>query len=357
MKCLLKYPWICLFLLFQPLIAFVDFEDATQEFVLETKKINIPGKPFAFNPSIIRFQGRLLMSFRELIDVPLQFKEHSSVANSTISLVWLDEQFNPVSQPQTLELWSSELNHSRCDDARLLMVDGELHLIYSDNHYPEITDGGFRLHVVKLELDRDEFKIISNERLVDYDDALDYRREKNWVPFEYFGTLFLAYTIMPHTIYCPLLLGNGRCDTVVKTSPSIVWEWGEIRGGTPALPLDDDHYLSFFHSLIEMPSAHSEGKKVLHYFIGAYTFTRSFPFKITQVSPEPIVGKNFYHGPIYDYYWKPVRVVFPCGFIIENDNIWMSYGRQDHEIWVAKIDKKALLESLIQVTTIPNKYN
>ena len=44
----------------------LDLEKKPQDFVLETIKISVPDYPHAFNPSIIRWQGRLLMSFREI---------------------------------------------------------------------------------------------------------------------------------------------------------------------------------------------------------------------------------------------------------------------------------------------------
>ncbi len=83
--------------------------------------------------------------------------------------------------------------------------------------------------------------------------------------------------------------------------------------------------------------------------MGAYTFSASPPFEITKISQEPIVGQNFYDGEYYKPYWVPVRCIFPCGFIIEDLYIYISYGRQDHEIWIAKLDKKALLMSLVPV--------
>ncbi|MBM3184500.1 MAG: hypothetical protein FJZ64_04265, partial [Chlamydiae bacterium] len=42
----------------------LDLETMRQDFVLETKWIRIPGYPDAFNPSILRWQGKLLMCFR-----------------------------------------------------------------------------------------------------------------------------------------------------------------------------------------------------------------------------------------------------------------------------------------------------
>jgi hypothetical protein len=42
----------------------------------------------------------------------------------------------------------------------------------------------------------------------------------------------------------------------------------------------------------------------------------------------------------YFSYWQPVNVVFPCGVFIDGDAVWISYGRQDHESWLAKLDLK-----------------
>jgi predicted GH43/DUF377 family glycosyl hydrolase len=60
------------------------------------------------------------------------------------------------------------------------------------------------------------------------------------------------------------------------------------------------------------------------------------------------VGTAFYTEPYYTT-WKPLRVVFPMGYVFDGDYIWLAYGRQDFEIWVAKIDKKLLYESLMPV--------
>lgn len=86
--------------------------------------------------------------------------------------------------------------------------------------------------------------------------------------------------------------------------------------------------------------------------MGAYTFKAEPPFDITGISPEPIIGKDFYHGPEYKT-WKPLLVVFPGGFVYDNDNIWVCYGKQDHEIWIVKLDRKGLFNSLTPVETIP----
>jgi predicted GH43/DUF377 family glycosyl hydrolase len=172
------------------------------------------------------------------------------------------------------------------------------------------------------------------------------RSEKNWVPFEYNHELLLSYSIIPHRIMRPLQ-GKSTCETVALTRRSIKWNWGVLRGGTQAFVVDGN-YLAFFHCSKSMATAHSGGKSIPHYFMGAYTFEKDPPFGLIKISPKPIVGKNFYHGPAYKT-WKPLRVVFPAGFVFDDAYIWVVYGRQDHEIWVVKLEKQKLLASLASV--------
>lgn len=226
-------------------------------------------------------------------------------------------------------------------------MDEHLYIVYSDNSDPTITRGGFRVHFAELDFDGSCFAIDYPECLHHFEGENKDRREKNWVPFEYNSSLLLAYSLTPHLILYPIY-GTGSCKTVATTMGSIQWEWGEPRGGTPGI-LVGNEYLAFFHSSKELATTHSEGKNILHYFMGAYTFSCEPPFAITKISPEPIVGKNFYKGAIYKPYWKPVRVVFPCGFLCDDKYIWVAYGRQDHEVWIAKLDKKGLFDSLLPV--------
>lgn len=328
--------------------AAIDLEENIQGFVLETKQIKIPESPHAFNPSIIRWRGNLLMSYRE-ISTPLS--DPNSAANSYIYIVRLDENFDPIGKAQKLSL-GLEGEFSRSEDARLILVAGELYMIYSDNTEKIAREGGFRIHVAKLDDDGEMFQVVATECLSQFQGESSEKREKNWVPFDYEGTLLFAYSLTPLRILRPLLDGSGVCEAYVATRPSIVWEWGELRGGTQALLINDEEYLAFFHSSIHLSTVHSKSEPILHYFMGACLFSSDPPFEMKKISPEPIIGKNFYSGIDYEPYWKPVRVVFPCGFVNSSDFIWVSYGRQDHEIWIAKLDKKELLASLIQVSTL-----
>lgn len=334
------------------LAALLNLEEGAQDFVLETKKITIPAYPDAFNASIIPFQEGYLLSFRT--GLYLESIESDSVLHKPITsknlrsddfgLILLDKNFDITSAPKLLPLHNEAQLQQ---DPRLVVVDETIYIVYCNKILGVTLPLISRVFVAELHYDGKDFSMAPPECLSHFQDSDEGRREKNWPPFAYEGHLLVAYKIAPHRIFYPLLDGSGSCVTLAETNCPISWDFGELRGGTPALREGDD-YLAFFHSCKNIATTHSSGQKMLHYFIGAYTFSAKPPFALTRVSPEPIVGKNFYEGEVHKT-WKPLRVVFPCGFVSDEDFVWLTYGRQDHEIWVAKLDKKALLKSLSPV--------
>ena len=319
-------------------------EELGQPFVVHNQKIDIPGYPTAFNASIVRWKERLLLSFRIIPSRSFSFV-------SWIGLIWLDDNFHPVGLPQVLQTRDRfSFVPSRAEDARLVTIGDRLYMVYSDNPYPMICRGGFRVYVSELLHDGKAFTVSGTECLSVFEGENKDKREKNWVPFDFNGQMYLAYSLQPHRILQPFH-GRGECQTVSCSQSAIEWDWGVLRGGTPALPSRGE-YLAFFHSSKDMASAHSDGKTIAHYFMGAYTFEAYPPFAITGISLQPIIGKDFYHGPAYRPYWKPVRVVFPCGFVQDDDHVWVAYGKQDYEIWIAKMEKKGLYESLAPTSLV-----
>lgn len=314
-----------------------NFEEYIDDFVLETKKIEIPGYPTAFNPSIIRWDDRLLLCFRT----------RSPVTRSTdkVGFVWLDDNFNLVDEPVLLENRFIHPGRSWMQDPRMIKIQDRYYFIYSD-----ILDdlSVRRMFIAELHFDGKNFYIEKSDILLNCENKLK-AIEKNWVPFNYNNSLLLAYSILPHKIVKPLLKTN-ECKNVAFSESSIKWNWGELRGGTPAY-LVGEEYLAFFHSCKMMKVAHSNGNRVLHYFIGAYTFSAKLPFEITRFSAKPIVGKSFYTSTSYKT-WVPLRVVYPVSYMFDEKFIWISYGKQDHEIWIAKINKEGLFSSLIRVSLV-----
>ena len=84
-----------------------------------------------------------------------------------------------------------------------------------------------------------------------------------------------------------------------------------------------------------------ERRVVPHYFMGAYAFSAAPPFEITHFSPAPLKTADFYE--------EDNHVIYPAGYVVEGPYIYLSYGRNDREIWIAKLDKAKLMASLVQL--------
>lgn len=319
-------------------IDFIDLEESPDEFIIETKQIIIPEYPDAFNASIVDLPDCLLMSFR--------IRDPLLKTTDQMGLIQLDQNFNPISKPFVIQFRNHlENERSMAQDPRLILVRNDLFMVYNDSlnsPYKSMR----RMLIAKLEFDGQNYFVKNPEMITQYDHEIWNRHEKNWAPFVYHDKLLLTHSLIPHTIYEPIF-GEGRSETIASTETLTDWDYGEPRGGTQAFIISDQ-YLSFFHSSKEMKTKQSNGKKITHYFMGAYTFQKDPPFSITQVSQKPIIGKNFYNGELHNT-WKPLRCVFPCGYIFNEEFIYVTYGRQDHEIWVVKIDREKLLNSLIPI--------
>jgi len=304
--------------------------------VISTKKITIEAYPDAFNPSICKIESGYLLLFRYCPDRRYD-------VFSIIGLVRLNENFEPVSEPQLLDTrFFGTLISPHAEDPRIFSIKGKLYITYNDSPHVFLPGGHDRrdIYIAELVQDNDLYSIslpVKLKHLTKYDAV---RVQKNWVPFEWNDELYMIYSAQPHEILYTNL-ETGVCTPIYRTFMAVQWPLGIIRGGTPALLIDGE-YLSFFHSSHEITSDASQGKKMLHYFMGAYTFGAAPPFAITKISEIPIIGENFYTNSGHHK-----RVVFPAGFVASKQNIDVVFGKDDKEIWRATIDKELLQKTLI----------
>ena len=82
-------------------------------------------------------------------------------------------------------------------------------------------------------------------------------------------------------------------------------------------------------------------KPLRHYYMGAYTFSPEPPFNIKKITTFPIIADGFYTPSDYDK-----RVIFPGGFVSDGEHIYIAYGKDDCEIWIATLDKEELKKNL-----------
>ena len=93
-----------------------------------------------------------------------------------------------------------------------------------------------------------------------------------------------------------------------------------------------------------MASPSSWGLDMWHYFMGAYTFSAEAPFQITSITPDPIMAEEFYTPSSFNK-----RVIFPGGFVASDSKIYVAYGKDDREMWIATLDKDALKNAMVPI--------
>lgn len=259
-------------------------------------------------------------------------------------MIALDKDFHPKGYPRILNT-SSEFS----EDPRCIYVGDKCYLIFNDCSDYSLTKDFRSMRVAQIDLSRYKLETIHN---------LDIQMqpiEKNWIPFavqdEQEIKLFLSYTINPHKILKLFNLNENKLEHLPLDSMSWVnnpWEkkWGNLRGGTPAILIDDE-YLAFFHS-----NFIDQKTKLSWYVMGAYTFASSPPFQLKSISPYPILFQGIYQTTIRNDL-SYLRCIFPSGIIYtkegEREVVYVACGENDKAIKILTFDKKKLLSGLIPI--------
>jgi len=309
------------------------------EVVVATKRIPLEGFPKAFNPSIIQTNFGWLLTFRYLPEPKLK------PWISHIGVVLLNESLEQISKPELIHT-SLEMRKSpsQAEDARIFSYQDKMYLLYNDNIEITSPNNSERrdMFLAEISYDGEHFTVLSPFKLMHEGKYFKQKWQKNWVPFVWNETLLFSYSLAPHEVLAAELQ-TGCCQSLFMTSSTFPWKYGTLRGGTPAM-LVDGEYLAFFHSSMVTRSESSKGKRMHHYYMGAYTFSSQPPFAMTHFTPAPIIEKGFYTVSDYDK-----RVIFPGGYVILGEFIYLAYGKDDMEVWVAIINKDELKKTMLEI--------
>ena len=160
--------------------------------------------------------------------------------------------------------------------------------------------------------------------------------EKNWVPFaidetqhaEASGDGFRVGLIYSHDPWYVITLGIAGDRPKFEElhgAPGIQWDYGTIRGGTPPVPYDDTHLVTFFHSAQPIGSRNV-------YSVGACVFLAKPPYTPVLMTPDPLLMAP-YHSGSHRFGWRSaVSVVFPLGAERTEAGYRLLCGRDDGEI-------------------------
>ncbi|OGN55501.1 MAG: hypothetical protein A3D96_02580 [Chlamydiae bacterium RIFCSPHIGHO2_12_FULL_44_59] len=311
------------------------------ESICKTYEISIPDYPNAHNPSIIPCEDGYLLSFRYICHWPGWSHDIRYLpAASFIGLAHLDKQFRVKKKSvQLLEIQTFSENFSLyAEDARLFIFQNRIFLLFNDfpNPSPEYVR---RLYLGEITCEKGRW--VPKKRALPLILDPSNRIEKNWVPFCIDSSLYLIYGEDPHTVLeCDP--STGYCRRISERLEDLDWDYGIIRGGTPALKVDDQ-FLTFFHSSIENPDIYE--RRV--YFMGAYAFDPYFPFAIRAYTPSPI-GLAEYYEETSSKKDRSKKVVFPGGFIREGNKIHVAWGKDDKRVMISTMDLEQLLHQMVK---------
>lgn len=312
------------------------------KFIRRIYKVDIPTFSKAYNATLVDDGAGYLMAFRyDEYSLPIKPPIRWSEFYQNIGFVRLNSQFEPIGN------WiSCKKIGNRAYDPRLFRVKDHLFLTYTSPK-PEATDSVTSAVIYLTEVHDHKNDVTVDDPLLLKTPFPSQNYEKNWVPFNYHDEPALSYIVNPHAVLVPSLTdGTCKLASLSKEIPNLGWDWGSIRGGTPAV-LVDGEYLGVFHSCKQDPIS---GYKI--YYMGAYTFNSNPPFNLTRVSAQPILHRDFYSslpnhiltGHIASY------VLFPAGIVARNHQIYVCYGENDVAIKVMELDKKKLYESMITLS-------
>ena len=217
-----------------------------------------------------------------------------------------------VKSNPTYDLW-------RAEDPRLVVHEDSLYMFFTT---------GWKMGYCKIDLMFDGSEIVScvfNPAI--YPDPPDVNfdgydgREKNWSPVSYEGELWVLYACQPNI--CFYRLSDGRI--LYAKAPLVdTWKYGNIKGGTPLMKMDNGNFLTIFHSTMRV-----DGGAYI-YTAGAMVFNPDL--HLIGISKHPLIAPNLTQDK--RSYLQDVAVVFPAGLVRKGNKWLVSCGIND---WCTRI--------------------
>jgi predicted GH43/DUF377 family glycosyl hydrolase len=156
-------------------------------------------------------------------------------------------------------------------------------------------------------------------------------KEKNWQFFWQDDRLFAIYSHSPHVV----IELDGENVVNEWRTPGVKWSLGYPSGGTPPIPYDGNHLLTFFHAYKPDHRYHRR------YNMGATLIENRPPFAAKHYSEAPILTASERDPLAPDPRWNPL-CVFPCGVIKSGDVFHVSSGVNDCRCAVSHIPANKL---------------
>ncbi|RYG59493.1 hypothetical protein EON64_20160, partial [archaeon] len=209
------------------------------------------------NPSLAVFRGRLLLATG--VAWTLSGMNDGLPASDMVHIKWLNNSRYPFYSEAPYLGVGMRLQPVHCagsmdsalgQDPRLMLFQDKLHLTFTNRHIiPHLRLSMAELGVVGGE-GRQGKETLQTERYF-FQVAFDSPHpQKNWVPFVYHNELLYLSRINPLEVVrvSPLPEENSGGAQVIGGAPHVDtrWQYGEIRGGTNAIQIDEHRLATCF---------------------------------------------------------------------------------------------------------------
>jgi len=303
------------------------------------------------NPAIIKWNERLLLCG--------EFQSHGT----QLIFSWINDTRYPFYSVEDHLGIATKVHKLQTElygiDPRLLAISEDKFLVIYSLYGKHVRNGGIVLagyEKNKTNNSTMEFYLTPRKMYLEGDKD---SKQKNWMPFLYNNTPHFIQRINPmHVVKILYHDETGQCvagSVSLQPKLAVHWEYGEIRGGTNAVLLEDiGEYLGLFHS---MGNFAMESKST--YFFGAFTFSAEPPFRLLRLSHTPILDKDsknsnlLYDGPWFRVMGLPINFVnYPTGLFVEQAAgiVHISFGHNDITGYRGKINLQELLDSMLPVS-------
>ncbi len=340
---------------------------------------NVLHLPDCFNPSIAPWKGQYLAVCRS-----------HGYLGGPIKIGWISSDFTFLNTSYYgLQPGINVFADLKGEDYRIIEIDDD-HLLLMYVYYPDQLYAKIKYAIISINSVKQQIQI-TDDHLIYIDESKGKLTEKNWTPFIYNRKCYFVRFIHDMSIVTVSPLSDYIFSSVDKNIKYLTnidpdksslaqmnsysyenpiylkWDYGEIRGGTPARRISEDSYLAFFHSKSRLRDTY-----LITYFWGAYTFTAKPPFTIQKMSLTPLVQREFYQGKWSHDFNYVDYIVYPMSYVItgamknvsspsfcdarcrKNSDIVVSVGIQDSHGYIVKINMQNLLDTLVPV--VPKHY-
>ena len=292
---------------------------------------NLMPSPRHWNAGLLRYRDKLWLGYR-------YHRAETKDSRCGVAMCEIDEQGEPQSESQMLNFYSPrDCEHH--EDCRLFLFRGEPYISWTSMEgYMPGVDYSCVVKYAKLRLTGKKWSVVE-EWKPNFGDNTGFKKEKNWVFFEHKDELYFVYAMDPDHVVCKI---EGSKVVKEYKTDGAKWHWGHQRGGTPPVDLGYGRMMCIFHSSIFT----EEPPHFVRYYAAAYTFENKPPFKVLQISQQPILAGSEEDGhridPRWTEGWKPY-VVFPCGLIADKKGWLISLGINDWQSAIARISESELM--------------